>query len=1035
MLPAPTLKNETMADRYKDRIKILEDQEIEELYGRPRFNHEERVHFFGLTPEERAVADGHYNLASRVLFILQAGYFKAKTLFFVFEFDDVREDVRHVLQRHYPGFHDTELTAPSLKQTRHSQQRKILDLYGFQACNAGERAALMEKAGQLVRISAKPIFLFRSLLQHLENRRIVVPGYSFLQDVVSRALADERTRLTAIIEGRLDAATLKALDALYVERDGMYALTPLKRDPKDFSLREIRREIARGQSMEALYRTARALLPELGISNDSVAYYAALVDYYTVQKLQRLPAGMARLYLLCFLMQRYQKTNDNLVAALIYHVRKVNSAAKACMEQQVLALQREGNESIGRIGQILGMFLDPGIADSASFGEIKRRAFGILEQDKFKLATEYIGVQAFDTAAIEWEFVASMAPSFKQYLRPLLLRLPLGGHSEGDSLMEAAAFLRGCVDKGKSLARYRFEQIPKAFIPQGVKSHLYEKGKDGNRSIHPDKYEFLVYRLLRNRLEAGDIYVSDSLRFRSFDEDLIPKETWMRDKERILRDIDAPLLSQPMAEVLQDLEKALEAQYEAVNRRILSGENPHVKLGKKKSGEITWTLPYVGEEEAVNHPFFDEVPQIHIAQLLQFVDSRCQCLDAFTHILLRYVKTPLDRHAAVACLIAYGTNIGLGKMGAISDMGYQTLSAAANNFLRPETVREGNDRVGNATAKLPVFRHYNIGDIIHSSSDGQKFETQIHTLRSRHSPKYFGLKKGVTNYTGVANHVPFNARIIGANESESHYVYDILANNTTDIRPDAHSTDTHGTNEVNFAILAAFGYQFAPRYRDIRDKMGTLYGFKHPSKYDEEFLLKPGSKANTQLILDEEDNIKHILASLAKKVTSQSVIIGKLSSYARKNRTKKALWELDNLHRSRYLLDYVDSLRLRRNVQRALNRGESYHKLVRAVAYANGGRLRARADQEQELWSECSRFLANCVIHYNACILSELLEYAEREKDFDLGERVKRISPVSWKHVNFYGEYTFRDIGDVIDLGGMVNRLMMLRRDTAKKAD
>ncbi|HAS51073.1 MAG TPA: hypothetical protein DCS21_04805 [Gammaproteobacteria bacterium] len=68
-----------MSDRYKDRLKILEDREIEELYGRPQFNHEERVHFFSLTPEERAVADGHYNLASRVLFILQAGYSKPAT--------------------------------------------------------------------------------------------------------------------------------------------------------------------------------------------------------------------------------------------------------------------------------------------------------------------------------------------------------------------------------------------------------------------------------------------------------------------------------------------------------------------------------------------------------------------------------------------------------------------------------------------------------------------------------------------------------------------------------------------------------------------------------------------------------------------------------------------------------------------------------------------------------------------------------------------------------------------------------------------
>jgi TnpA family transposase len=336
-------------------------------------------------------------------------------------------------------------------------------------------------------------------------------------------------------------------------------------------------------------------------------------------------------------------------------------------------------------------------------------------------------------------------------------------------------------------------------------------------------------------------------------------------------------------------------------------------------------------------------------------------------------------------------------------------------------------------AKLPVFRHYNIDVMIHSSSDGQKFETQRHTIRSRHSPKYFGLKKGITNYTGVANHVPFNTRIIGANESESHYVYDILANNTTDIRPTAHSTDTHGSNEVNFATLGTFGYQFAPRYRDIGDKMEMLTGFRHPSKYDVNFLLKPRSKANTKLILDEEDNIKHIFASLATKVTSRSVIIGKLSSCARKNRTKKALWELDSLHRSRYLLNYVDSLHLRRNVQRALNRGESYHKLVRAVAYANAGKLRIRTDLEQQLWSECSRLLANRVIYYNACILSQLLDCAERKQDFKLADRIKSISPVSWKHVNFYGEYTFRDAGAIVDLDQMVSSLAGLESKTAEE--
>ena len=104
---------------------------------------------------------------------------------------------------------------------------------------------------------------------------------------------------------------------------------------------------------------------------------------------------------------------------------------------------------------------------------------------------------------------------------------------------------------------------------------------------------------------------------------------------------------------------------------------------------------------------------------------------------------------------------------------------------------------------------------------------------------------------------------------------------------------------------------------------------------------------------------------------------------------------MDNLRRSLHLLNYVDSPEFQRNIQRALNRGESYHKLVRAVTYANGGKLRVRTDQEQQLWSECSRLLANCIIYYNACILSQLLERAERRPDCQRAAAIKLPIPQS----------------------------------------
>ncbi len=628
----------------------------------------------------------------------------------------------------------------------------------------------------------------------------------------------------------------------------------------------------------------------------------------------------------------------------------------------------------------------------------------------------------------EWDFIAAEAPAFKQHLRPVIMALSFAGHQGDQALLDAVEFLKTSFDKGRSLTRYRLDHVPQAFIPSGLRPYLYEEDDQGKKRLHPDKYEFLVYRLLRNHLEAGDVYVSDSLRFRSFEEDLIPQPTWQENKAQILQQAAIPGLAKPLPDLLQDLERELEAQYTAVNRRIVSGENAHIKVTKRRNA-ITWSLPYARDDDGVNHPFFESLPQVNIADVLHFVDGRCHCLDAFTHILTRYVKSPRDQQAIVASLVAYGTNVGLGKMGALSDLNYHTLSTAATNFLRPETLRTANDRVSNAMAQLPIFRHYDMDDEIHSSSDGQKFETQFSTLRSRHSPKYFGLKKGIVQYTLVANHVPINVRIFGANDHESHYVFDVLYNNTTDIKPTIHSTDTHGTNQVNFTLLSMFGYQFAPRYRDLRDKMDTLYGFNNPREYDETFVLKPTSKINTRLIIDEADNIQHILASLALKVTSQSVIIGKLSAYARKNRTKKVLWELDNIYRSAYLLTYVDSVTLRHNVQRALNRGESYHKLRRAVAYAYSGRLRVKTDLEQQIWSECSRLLANCVIYYNACILSEWLKRQEFSGNQEQTDHIKRVSPVSWKHINFYGKYHFCEPSEGIDLTTMVDGVEALNRD------
>jgi Tn3 transposase DDE domain len=77
-----------------------------------------------------------------------------------------------------------------------------------------------------------------------------------------------------------------------------------------------------------------------------------------------------------------------------------------------------------------------------------------------------------------------------------------------------------------------------------------------------------------------------------------------------------------------------------------------------------------------------------------------------------------------------------------------------------------------------------IDGVIHSSSDGQKFETERPTVKAQHSPKYFGKGKGVVVATLVANHVPLHAELISAHDHESQWVFDLLYNNPTSRSPE-----------------------------------------------------------------------------------------------------------------------------------------------------------------------------------------------------------------------------------------------------------
>lgn len=133
-------------------------------------------------------------------------------------------------------------------------------------------------------------------MNYLSEQRVVVPGYSFMQESVGKAITYEQTRLIAMIHNHLTQPNIEALKQLLSDSSGLYEITQLKHEPKDFSAGEIKREMDRGKQIQSLYRLAQKLLPELGISNESIKYYASLVGYYSVCRLKRLNKWIVYIY-------------------------------------------------------------------------------------------------------------------------------------------------------------------------------------------------------------------------------------------------------------------------------------------------------------------------------------------------------------------------------------------------------------------------------------------------------------------------------------------------------------------------------------------------------------------------------------------------------------------------------------------------------------------------------------------------------------------------------------------------------------------
>jgi hypothetical protein len=729
--------------------------------------------------------------------------------FFHFTWDDVREDCDFILTRY---FHDQHFAAQIItRHERYTQSAMIAELFTYRLWSSDFLPNLEQRAAQIVRRDVTPGFIVAELIAYLNEHKIIRPGYTTLQTIISEALAAERQRLGLLLSDALDASDREALAQLLVRDDTLSELAALKQDAKDFGWQQMARERQKRAKLEPLYRIAKSLLPSFGISQQNLHYYASLANFYTVYDLRRLKVEQTNLYLLCYVWQRYRQLTDNLADAVSYHMKRLEDESKARITKHFITEQTRGQRETSQVGRLLLLYVDDMVEDATPCGDVRKLAFKIMPKDALQTVGQRLSEKLAGKLGMHWRAVDGLAVLTRRHLRPLYGALDFSSIVPDDPWIAALSWMKQVFAKQQRLSQRPLAEFPQPTFPKRLRPYLLTFGTNGKPAgVHADRYEFWVYRQLQKRLRSGEIYLDDSVQHRHFSDELVSAE----EQARVLAQMDIPWLRRTIDVHLETLSKELHEQWLAFNRELRQGKLEHLGYDAQ-TGMLTWHRLKADDDAGEQDHFYERLSFCDIADVFRFVDGQCRFLSALTPLQPRYAKQVADKDSLMAVIIAQAMNHGNVVMARTSDIPYHILEATYQQYLRQASLQAANDRISYGIAGLPIFPYYSFNlDLLYGSVDGQKFSMERPTVKARHSRKYFGRGKGVVAYTMLCNHIPLQGWIIGAHEFEAHHVFDIWYRNTSGIVPTAITGDMHSVNKANFAILHWFGLRFEPRFTE-----------------------------------------------------------------------------------------------------------------------------------------------------------------------------------------------------------------------------
>ena len=127
-------------------------------------------------------------------------------------------------------------------------------------------------------------------------------------------------------------------------------------------------------------------------------------------------------------------------------------------------------------------------------------------------------------------------------------------------------------------------------------------------------------------------------------------------------------------------------------------------------------------------------------------------------------------------------------------------------------------------------------------------------------------------------------------------------------------------------------------------------------------------------------------------------------SYPKQNSHALGLREMGRIERTLHMLKWLSDPAFRRRVTAGLNKGESRHKLARAVFFNRLGEVRDRAFEDQQNRASGLNLVMQAITVWNTVYIARAVEELRKHQVVD-DALLAHTSPLGWGHIILTGDY------------------------------